>query len=348
MQIDQPQSRTIPAAQAPATTFRWLDWALAIGGLWLLAGLHLDGWAHHRIELESFFTPWHAVLYSGYAVSAAAVGLAWLDGLRKGRSWRDALPRAYRTSLLGAVLFMLGGGADMTWHTLFGIEQSLEALLSPPHLFLAVGGTLLITGPLRAGLYSPGQRPTVSLPAVLSLISMVAMISFFTVYANPWIEASVPSGHTIFGFLPGFSLYGSNKAYLLAGILLQTLVLMGAVFLLVRRFNLPFGMLTLLFTLPVAMGAAMHENWGIISLALLGGLSADLLVRALRPGLSDSGTRLFAFLSPAILYLLYFGAFKLTGQLGGWSFELWGGAVLLAGITGWLLSYAFFAPEGEL
>ncbi len=41
-------------------------------GLWLLAGLSLDGWAHrNRPELESFFTPWHAVFYAGFIGGAA-------------------------------------------------------------------------------------------------------------------------------------------------------------------------------------------------------------------------------------------------------------------------------------
>jgi hypothetical protein len=46
---------------------------------------------------------------------------------------------------------------------LFGIKVDLEALLSPTHLLLAVGGALISTGPLRTalnrpGTHSPGQR----------------------------------------------------------------------------------------------------------------------------------------------------------------------------------------------
>ena len=38
-------------------------------GWWLLGGIFLDGWAHNQLgdSLESFFTPWHAVFYSGFA-----------------------------------------------------------------------------------------------------------------------------------------------------------------------------------------------------------------------------------------------------------------------------------------
>src|SRR5690349_306769 len=34
---------------------------------WFVGGLYLDGWAHdHGMVDKTFFTPWHAVLYSGY------------------------------------------------------------------------------------------------------------------------------------------------------------------------------------------------------------------------------------------------------------------------------------------
>jgi hypothetical protein len=53
-------------------------------------------------------------------------------------------------SLLGFMIFALGGGVDFAWHTLFGFEADEEALLSPAHLLLATGAILLTSGPLRA------------------------------------------------------------------------------------------------------------------------------------------------------------------------------------------------------
>src|SRR5688500_17478653 len=44
---------------------------------WLLSGLFIDGWAHSNLPtLETFFTPWHAALYSGFL--ATAMWTAWL------------------------------------------------------------------------------------------------------------------------------------------------------------------------------------------------------------------------------------------------------------------------------
>lgn len=33
-------------------------------GTWLLLGIFVDGYAHRHDVLETFFTPWHAILYS--------------------------------------------------------------------------------------------------------------------------------------------------------------------------------------------------------------------------------------------------------------------------------------------
>src|SRR5438445_725148 len=38
---------------------------------WLILGLFVDGWAHNHQKPESFFTPWHALLYSGFLATAA-------------------------------------------------------------------------------------------------------------------------------------------------------------------------------------------------------------------------------------------------------------------------------------
>jgi len=43
-------------------------------------------------------------------------------------------------SLLGVAIFGLSGGVDFLWHSLFGFEVDTEALLSPTHLSLAIGG----------------------------------------------------------------------------------------------------------------------------------------------------------------------------------------------------------------
>ena len=85
------------------------DYATAIAALWLLAGLHLDGWAHaHRPKLESFFTIWHGALYSGFFALAAVIVLGAWARRREGLALGEL-----RLSMIGVGVFFLGGVGDM-------------------------------------------------------------------------------------------------------------------------------------------------------------------------------------------------------------------------------------------
>src|SRR5688572_23413943 len=129
------------------------DWAATVLSLTFLGGVYLDGWAHtHGRVDETFFTPWHAALYSGYLATAGLlVGrAAW--GRARGASWGRMMPGGYLLSLLGAGFWVFGGPFDLAWHTGFGFEASVEALMSPAHVVLALGLGLMASGPLRAAL----------------------------------------------------------------------------------------------------------------------------------------------------------------------------------------------------
>jgi len=106
------------------------DWLMLIPCVWLLGGGYTDAWAHNHIRLETFFTPWHAVLYSGLlAVLVFHVGALIINRLR-GYAWRYSLPQGYWLSLVGIIGFVFGGVGDLIWHTLFGIELNIEGALS--------------------------------------------------------------------------------------------------------------------------------------------------------------------------------------------------------------------------
>src|SRR5215510_16042270 len=95
---------------------------------WFVTGIFLDGWAHHHVAtLETFFTPWHGVLYSGFLALSLFLSVTLIYYHRQGYSWSQAMPAGYELSLWGAIIFGLSGGADLIWHTLFGIEVNIEA-----------------------------------------------------------------------------------------------------------------------------------------------------------------------------------------------------------------------------
>jgi Tol biopolymer transport system component len=172
-------------------------WALLLASVWLVGGIYLDGWAHNHGKVDdSFFTQWHVVLYSGYL--ACAVVLAAALALTR------RLPSGYGLSLIGVVVFAIGGLADMLWHMVFGIELDVAALLSPTHLVLALGACLIVAGPLRAAWQRADEQRigwTGWLLMLASLSMVYAVLTFMTQFAHPlvWPESNADAAHVSVG-----------------------------------------------------------------------------------------------------------------------------------------------------
>lgn len=336
---EQNQPLSLPGLRADSTLK--FDWAVALFSVWLVGGIHLDAWAHHKFPIETFFTPWHGVLYSGFlALAALLVGTAFYRR-QAGQPFPSALPSGYEHSLVGVALFLLGGIFDMLWHILFGIENNLEALISPSHLLLALGGALMITGPLRSMWRRTQTKPGFFLlPALISVSLLLSIFAFFTAYANPLSEAVLARGTR-----PTLEAEANaSQALGMAGILLQSGLMMGVLLLLVRRWQVPFGGMTLLLTLSVFFGVSVHEDYVLLPFAIFSGLVFDMLVWLLNPTQhQNGGFRLFAFLAPVMFYTFYFAALSMNDGLW-WSIHMWSGAIVLAGVVGWLLSYAYLPP----
>jgi hypothetical protein len=327
------------------------DWAVALLGFWFLGGLFLDGWAHHHIpELESFFTPWHAVFYSGFLAVAAFLMASAIRNRGQGYSWRQAVPRGYEHAVLGVLIFLAGGLGDMVWHELFGVEADIEALLSPTHLILALGGTLMVSGPLGAGWQrqrSPQELPhgwVTLLPQLLSVTFVLSFWSFMTQFAHPlvdtWAAAGyrppAPRGITIL-----------RQALGVTGFLLQTGILMGPVLLIMQRWRLPFGSLGLVFALNATLMSFMHDQYRFIPAAAAAGLGADLLIYWLKPTVvRPRALRVFACTVPIGYYACYYLVLAVTQGIG-WSVHLWTGSIVLSGVVGLLLSYLLVPPFQE-
>src|SRR5258707_875161 len=351
-----------------ATSSLGFDWAMVVVSVWWLGGLFIDGWAHSNIpQLETFFTPWHAVFYSGYlavaltllvrvlqnlrqaALNADGVAPSWMQLVRDslpGRRWLKAIPRGYELTALGLVIFFFCGLGDMTWHILLGIEKSTEALLSPTHLGLALGLGMALSGPLRAAWRrSEGVQSWKQLgPAIFALTFTFSLLTFFTSYASPlvqlWPIHDDPSSAT-----RGIST-----------ILLTTGLTMAFILLATRRWKLPFGTFTFMLGLNGALMAVFHPPALLASFptGLLGGLAADLLYRFLQPTLEQPASmRLFAFLVPLVLYIVYFVDLLIVPRIFSnsgiiWSVPFWAGAPVIAGIVGFLLSYVMIPPVSQL
>ncbi len=362
---------TVPTArgrkeQTQAISGDRFDWIMIVVSVWWLGGLFIDGWAHSNLpQLETFFTPWHAVFYSGYlAVTITLIAkiianlsrtaardntngkapalLTLITSNLPGKRWMQGIPAGYELSLLGIGIFAISGVGDLTWHVVFGIERNTEALLSPTHLGLALGVGLALSGPLRAAWRRSGSVSSWRQlgPAILSLTFTFSLLTFLTEYAHPLVNPWPIINST------------ASPTRGITNILFETGLTMSFVFLALRRWRLPIGTFTLFFTLNSALMVVFVPTRvaPILPTPLLAGLATDLLYKWLQPAEEDpASTRLFAFAVPGIFYLLYFINLEIAGPFifGNrilWSIPFWAGAPVIAGMTGFLLSYLMIPP----
>ena len=100
---------------------------VTVGGSWDITN-------HLLNKPETFFSPPHALMYSGVALSLIGVGLS-LNGFRKMGDVKSNFKLPLRLTFLGIALLTGAGPFDFVWHSNFG----LDGLLSPAHLTLIVG-----------------------------------------------------------------------------------------------------------------------------------------------------------------------------------------------------------------
>lgn len=317
---------------------------------WLLGGLLTDVWAHNNVpKLETFFTPWHAALYSGFLSTAAWI--CWLvrRHLMAGRRGMAAVPAGYALGAFGVCLFVVAGAGDLTWHTIFGIERNSRILFSPTHLLLVTAIVLIVTSPLRDALtdVSLPSAPSLRrlLPAVLSIGFATATLMVLLQYANLLVQTpdqvvtilsqTARSSPTIIGE----DLIVTNLAMLLP------------VLVLARRWQIPFGTVTVLYTVLGVQAEAVRalSTPLVFVTVVLAGIGVDLLAWRLRPG--PSRRRMFwAFgaLAPVVTWTVYFAVtFVTVGRVPS-IVEYWTGMPIVAGLLGLAFAALLLPGAGAL
>jgi hypothetical protein len=310
---------------------------------WVVAGIVLDAWAHQNAsELETFFTPWHGVLYSGFLAL-----MAWM-------AWKAVagVPVGYGLGLIGALIFLAGGVGDGIWHTVFGIERDIEAALSPTHIGLFVGALLMFTTSLRAAWSSdrlPGAPSLRALlPALLSLTFATLLVSFLFFYLSAFRDpaATLPVERWARSVAGPFPALSYTRQHGVASVLVTNLLLVAPVLLLLRRWRPPFGSATLLFTTVTALQTATQEfaHGELVLAALAGGLAADWAIAWSSRTASPTGAhRLVATVTPLALWTSFFLVLELRDGIG-WPAELWTGSIIFATLSGLALSLLMAPP----
>lgn len=295
---------------------------------WLVGGLFLDGYAHVYVidtATEDFFTPWHAVFYAGFAALAAWIGLVGYRRRHPAPSALDWFPAGYRGSVLGLGLFALGGVGDGIWHTLFGVEVGIDALLSPTHLLLFVGGAILLWTPVRSSAARADRSALLALgTAVLVTSLLVFLVQYLWVVPHPWYAQAPYVADTGQGSGPVRTFLG--------GAMVSTAILVGPLLAISRRWVLPFGAATLVWSVAALLETlAFSQRYLVVVVVAVGGLVHDGVRAALRG--RPEGPMVAGFAGPAALFAAYLVYARLDGPLG-WPAEIWGGLVVMAGFTG--------------
>ena len=303
--------------------------------MWMVAGVFVDGWAHINLAStrETFFTPWHGLLYSGFAATAVWVAVPIVR--QRDAGLLAAVRAGYGLGVVGLVVFGLGGAGDALWHTLLGIEVGVDALLSPTHLLLLAGGILLLTSPLRAAWgtsTTPTPRLSDLLPAVVSATLTAALVAFFFAYAWGALDLSptraVPAG-ALDENSPDHAAAEAAVALGILSRLVTTAVLVGPLLLLTRRWRLPRGTATILFVTVSALLFGLYEDAPATLLLppLFAGVVADAAARAVD---SARPATVVAYAAGVTLVLWSAHFAVLAATLGlGWTPELWGGAIAM-------------------
>jgi len=357
-------TRGLPTPGMPS-----FDWAVLGLGLWCFCGMVIDGWAHkHGSVDDSFFTPWHAVWYSGFNAYAGFITFSlWRLSDRKiplsPKAIKDFLagmPQGYGSSVAGMMVFGVAGIGDLLWHTFLGIEGGTDILLSTTHLGLAAGLSLSLMAPFWAAWNTPGSGEkglASQLPILFGLGAAWSVLTLFTSYAHH----QTLSYSSLCGALPQCGDGTTGLELGISSILLQSAILAGVIFLFMRRWRPVFGTFTILLGVNgIAIAAFapgdLNQAWRHMLTPIIAGIGLDLAYRFVDQ-FGSGRIRLFAFLVPAIhtftwLLVLTFetgfiytveGNYPLMSPLG-WSVHATIGAVFLAGSIGVLVSLLVTPP----
>src|SRR6266850_822006 len=328
----------------------------------LVAGLFLDGWNHINLQngaLGSFFTVWHALLYTGFTVT-----YVWVVTRNPHLFDRRAtpppylhrflgLPLRYPLAMAGFVIAFTGMFGDLLWHTEFGEENGVARIIAPFHILLFAGAAALVSAGLRSGWYAPRFYPRVSsfarlFPPLLSLTLVTCVAAFMFQWLSAFLDWT-PSLQL--GRMPpslGADIRVNTTAQFLAvaRVLATNVILFAPLFLALRRWHLPFGSATLLMvTVWTSMSALSTFDLGATIVAgVVGGLLFDAVITATRPDAGRTlGYRLAAMLVPLAMWSVYFAVlWSVYGIV--WPFDVLLGAIILTAVSTILLSYVAIAP----
>jgi hypothetical protein len=139
-----------------------------------------------------------------------------------------------------------------------------------------------------------------------------------------------------------------GQAYAMDAIIVSTLITMGLVLLLVRRWRMPLGAITVLLGLTAVALATQSDTYWDIPAAVATGIFADVFIAVMKDRVrSGNGLYAFAFAVPFVMTALYIAAVRLQDGAVHWAPNMTVGAPFIAGFAGLLVSFCFASPLAQ-
>lgn len=290
---------------------------VTVGGSWDITN-------HLLSKPETFFSPPHALMYTGVAISLIGVVLTFV-GWRNLQQFRDSYFLSLKIKLIGIGLLTGAGPLDFVWHSYFG----LDGLLSPPHFTLitgmflcSVGGLIGISRYLKFNNSNSVSKFLLILgviPVWLSASGIISSLSlpfsstdFFNFNPEPTIAFVIAS--LAYPFLISFSL---TLIFRLSNYQFGILSILGGLFLLIYSTTaiVPnFAMFdTVLFyslnLIPfVIADVFLKLNRSKISMLFVGGLVGSVFYMVYYPYIMYTYNEILLgkLVSPSLIYFVYF------------------------------------------
>lgn len=325
---------------APVDRNKSFDLLVSVITLWISCGFFLDAWAHGHVPVETFFTPYHGVFYSGMLALFVVVAIY---------AARASIPQSYRYPLLGIPIFLLSGVGDLAWHHFLGIEEGIDALLSPTHQGLGLGIFFIAAGPIISALRNRTALRSLpdQLPLIFALATWIELVHFGTAYAFDPGAGATNAPPAIGPFTPDYltaialGYYKSGMGVLV--ILFQSIVMAGFGLFAGTRFPLRPGALTLMYVLGNFAAAAAFTNdtpllATVIVMSLVAGIVGDVIVALAQPTPERAiAYRLLGAAVPASYFATYFIVTAAVDRVW-WDWNVTLGAVIWAGVIGFGLT----------
>ncbi|WP_147447666.1 hypothetical protein [Solirubrobacter pauli] len=376
-------ARSAPSAargERPVTTYRE-DLITAALTVWPIVAMFFDGRGHNnKTGQESFWSLPHLFLYAGMTVIGVWVGLlvtkyqlaAGADPRKSLIPDLKAIPVGYGVAILGLITLGLGGPTDFIWHSAYGFEVGVDAIYSPPHLLLFFGGLLVSS----TGIRSMWAKQDIALdfkgfaPVLLSTMLFIGVSGFITMYLSAFMTNVTPTSDFVADYQANFKddftdqtqslnagltgygddqwpFYYYSASHGIASMIITTLILLGPALLLLRRWRIPFGAMTLIFTGYGLLVSIMTEyrDWPLIFPLILTGLAIDVLQSRAPAGqrLTLGGIRTAGPIAAAVLWISYYGILALDKGIG-WEPTLWVGALMVGVMSGFGVAFLIAPP----